>query len=58
MDMLKDFATVDYLGNIGSVSLPITIAIGDEKGFLNAGDKVVMVGGGSGLCCIVLGLEW
>ena len=58
MDSSKDFATVEYLGNIGSVSLPITMAIGGEKGFLDAGDKIVMVGGGSGLCCIVLGVEW
>jgi 3-oxoacyl-[acyl-carrier-protein] synthase III len=58
LDGAKDFSTVEYLGNIGSVSLPITMAIGIDQGCLNPGDKVAMLGIGSGLVCLMLGLEW
>jgi 3-oxoacyl-[acyl-carrier-protein] synthase III len=58
LDKAKDFPTVEYLGNIGSVSLPITMAIGIDQGCLNPGDKVAMLGIGSGLVCLMLGLEW
>jgi 3-oxoacyl-[acyl-carrier-protein] synthase III len=58
LDETKDFPTVEYLGNIGSVSLPITIAIGIDQGCLKPGDKVAMLGIGSGLVCLMLGLEW
>ncbi len=58
LDAAKDFSTVEYLGNIGSVSLPITMAIGIDQGCLNPGDKVAMLGIGSGIVCLMLGLEW
>jgi 3-oxoacyl-[acyl-carrier-protein] synthase III len=58
LDDTKDFSTLEYLGNIGSVSLPITMAIGIDQGCLKPGDKVAMLGIGSGLVCLMLGLEW
>ncbi len=58
LDQSKSFSTVEYLGNIASCSLPISLAIGIEEGRVNPGDKVVMMAAGSGLCVIVLGLEW
>ncbi len=58
LDINKDFSTLEYLGNIGSASLPITMAIGIEKGLVKKGDKVTMMGIGSGLNCVMLGLEW
>ncbi|MCJ7521993.1 MAG: 3-oxoacyl-ACP synthase III [Dehalococcoidia bacterium] len=58
LDASKGFSTVEYLGNIGSCSLPISLAIGIEQGRLDAGDKVAMMAAGSGLCVIMLGLEW
>ncbi|WP_457553189.1 3-oxoacyl-ACP synthase III [Desulfobacula sp.] len=57
-DIKKDFATFPFLGNIGSVSLPITAAIADERGFLHSGDFVAFIGVGSGLNCYILGVEW
>jgi len=54
----KDFATYEYLGNIGTVSLPLTAALADERGFLDKGDKVGFLGIGSGLNCLMLGWEW
>ena len=58
LDKAKDFTTLEYLGNIGSVSLPITMAIGIDQGCLKPGDKVAMMGIGSGIVCLMLGLEW
>ena len=54
----RDFSTFEYLGNIGTVSVPITAAIADERGFLARGQRVGFFGIGSGLNCLLLGLEW
>jgi 3-oxoacyl-[acyl-carrier-protein] synthase III len=56
--MDKDFETFTYLGNMGTVSLPLTAAIADEQGFLKSNDQVAWLGIGSGLNCLMLGLEW
>jgi len=56
--MEKDFTTFQYLGNIGTVSLPITAAIASEREFLQSGDRVGFFGIGSGLNCLMLGLRW
>lgn len=58
VDIKKDFATFPFLGNIGTVSLPITAAIADERGFLTPGDLVALIGVGSGLNCYILGVKW
>jgi 3-oxoacyl-[acyl-carrier-protein] synthase-3 len=54
----KEFATFAHLGNIGTVSLPMTAAIADDREFLCAGDRVAFLGIGSGLNCLMMGLEW
>ena len=54
----KDFTTFAYLGNMGTVSLPLTAAIAHERAFLQVGDIVAFLGIGSGLNCLMLGLEW
>jgi 3-oxoacyl-[acyl-carrier-protein] synthase III len=54
----KDFSTFRYLGNIGTVSLPITAAIAEERGVLQPNDMVGLLGIGSGLNCMMLGVEW
>jgi 3-oxoacyl-[acyl-carrier-protein] synthase-3 len=54
----KEFSTYEYLGNIGTVSLPLTAALAEERGFLLSGDKVGFLGIGSGLNCLMLGVEW
>jgi 3-oxoacyl-[acyl-carrier-protein] synthase-3 len=54
----KDFTTFRYLGNIGTVSLPITAAIAAEREFLLPGDLVGFLGIGSGLNCLMLGIRW
>jgi len=54
----KDFTTFRHLGNMGTVSLPITAAIAHERGFLASGDLVGFLGIGSGLNCLMLGIRW
>jgi 3-oxoacyl-[acyl-carrier-protein] synthase-3 len=54
----KEYSTYEYLGNIGTVSLPLTAALAEERDFLRAGDRVGFLGIGSGLNCLMLGVEW
>lgn len=54
----QDFITYPTLGNMGTVSLPVTAAIATEQLFLSKNDKVAFLGIGSGLSCIMMGLEW
>ena len=58
LDPAIDFPTVEFLGNTGSVALPITMALGLEQGRLAAGDRVAMLGIGSGINSLMIGLEW
>jgi 3-oxoacyl-[acyl-carrier-protein] synthase-3 len=54
----KEFSTFEFLGNMGTVSLPLTAALAEEREFLCPGDRVGFLGIGSGLNCLMLGLEW
>ena len=54
----KDFTTFEFLGNMGTVSLPVTAAIAKERDFLLPGDIVGFLGIGSGLNCLMLGIQW
>ncbi len=58
IDILKDFPTLSFLGNVGSVSCPITAAMAVENGKLATGQKLAMLGIGSGINCTMLGVEW
>jgi 3-oxoacyl-[acyl-carrier-protein] synthase-3 len=53
-----DFPTVEFLGNTGAVALPTAFALGVERGHVAAGDRVALLGIGSGLSSIMLGVEW
>jgi 3-oxoacyl-[acyl-carrier-protein] synthase-3 len=54
----RDYTTLQWLGNTGSVALPITMAIGLERGFAGPGERLAMLGIGSGINCLMLGVEW
>lgn len=54
----KEYSTYAYLGNMGTVSLPLTAALAEERKFLRPGDRVGFLGIGSGLNCLMLGVEW
>ena len=57
LDPAIDFATVDWLGNTGAAALPSAAALGVERGHLQTGDRVALLGIGSGLHSVMLGLE-
>jgi len=54
----KDYTTYRFLGNMGTAALPVTAAIAEERGILKTGQKVGFLGIGSGLTCLMMGLEW
>jgi 3-oxoacyl-[acyl-carrier-protein] synthase-3 len=54
----KDFCTYEFLGNMGTGSLPLTAALAEEREFLIPGDRVGFLGIGSGLNCLMLGIHW
>ncbi|QEH37093.1 3-oxoacyl-[acyl-carrier-protein] synthase 3 [Aquisphaera giovannonii] len=54
----KDFSTFPYLGNMGTVSLPLTAALAEDREVVRSGDRVAFLGIGSGLNCLMLGVEW
>jgi 3-oxoacyl-[acyl-carrier-protein] synthase-3 len=54
----KDYATFRFLGNMGTAALPVTAAIADERGALKPGQRVAFLGIGSGLNCMMMGVEW
>ncbi len=58
LDPAKDYPTVEWLGNTGSAALPTALALGGEKKGLRAGEKVALLGIGSGLASLMLGIEW
>lgn len=54
----KDYTTFEFLGNMGTVSLPLTAALADERDIISAGERVAFLGIGSGLNCLMLGIDW
>jgi len=58
LDVARDFSTFATWGNVGSVSLPATLAAAVEAGAVRDGDRVALLGIGSGLVCQMLGVEW
>lgn len=58
LDPAIDFPTVEFLGNMGSVSLPITMALSIEAGHVQRNEKLALLGIGSGLNCLMLGVTW
>lgn len=53
-----DFSTVEFLGNTGSAAVPVTAAMGLEGGHVSPGDRVALLGIGSGLNVVMIGVDW
>ena len=58
LDLAKDFSTFETLGNTGSVALPATLCAAVDAGVVREGQRVGLLGIGSGLNCLMLALEW
>ena len=58
LDPQKNFQTLAFLGNIGSVSAPITLAMAIEQDAFRPGQKAALLGIGSGINSLMLGIDW
>ncbi len=58
LDEAIDFSTLELLGNTGAAALPVTLGVGMAQGHIEANDRVALLGIGSGIHCLMLGLHW
>ncbi len=58
IDPGRNFETLERLGNVGSVSAPVTLAIGAGEGALHPGQRAALLGIGSGINALMLGIDW
>ena len=58
MPVEKDFSTFEVLGNTGSVALPTALGTGLQRDYFQPGTKTALLGIGSGLNSIMMGLEF
>jgi len=54
----KDYPTLYTLGNVASVSAPLGLSMADQEGLLRDSERLCLVGVGSGINSMVLGMEW
>jgi 3-oxoacyl-[acyl-carrier-protein] synthase-3 len=57
LDPDRDCRSFDVLGNVGSASLPATLALARADGRIRAGHKAALLGIGSGLASLMLAVE-
>jgi 3-oxoacyl-[acyl-carrier-protein] synthase-3 len=58
LDPRNDFTTFEFLGNTGAAALPATLALGIEQGRLLPGENAALLGIGSGINVVMLGVAW
>ena len=58
MPVETDFATFERLGNTGSVALPTALGIGLSQSNFHTGTKSALLGIGSGLNSVMIGIEF
>ena len=58
LNKTRTFKTYPFLGNTGSSALPVTLMMASEKNEIKKGDKIALLGIGSGLSSIMLGVKW
>jgi 3-oxoacyl-[acyl-carrier-protein] synthase III len=58
LDARKSFVTYPFLGNVGPASVPLTLALACDRGRVRKGDRVALMGIGSGLNCSMMEVQW
>ncbi len=58
LDPENDFSTFARLGNTGSVALPTALGLGIQEGGFQAGARMALLGIGSGLNSVMMGLSY
>ena len=50
--------TFPEYGNMGPAAVPFTLDLADEQGLIKPGDRLCLMGIGSGLCCSMMEVVW
>lgn len=58
LDPALDFPTVEFLGNTGAAALPTAWSLGVRQGHAQPGDRIALLGIGSGLNSIMMAVDW
>ena len=58
LDKKKVYKTFPELGNVGPAAIPITLSKALEKGRIQKGNRVALMGIGSGLNCAMMEVVW
>ncbi|MCH2114303.1 MAG: 3-oxoacyl-ACP synthase III [Pirellulales bacterium] len=58
LDPIMDYTTLETLGNTGAAALPLTMALALENTHICSNDRVAMMGIGSGINCLMIGVHW
>ncbi|MEI8347187.1 MAG: 3-oxoacyl-ACP synthase III, partial [Pseudomonadota bacterium] len=58
LEKCSTFTTYEYLGNTGASALPVTLNLLDEEKGIPKGSNIALLGIGSGLNSIMLGVKW
>lgn len=58
LDVRKSYVTFPFLGNVGPASVPLTLALAEERGRVKRGNRVALLGIGSGLNCSMMEVLW
>lgn len=58
LDLRTDYSTFPFLGNTGSVALPITLSLALESGRINPGDHLALLGIGSGISSLMVAAQY
>ncbi|MCC6510688.1 MAG: 3-oxoacyl-ACP synthase III [Pirellulaceae bacterium] len=53
-----DYSTFQWLGNTGSVALPMALAAGISSGSIASGHRVALLGIGSGINSVMMSTKW
>ena len=54
----KTMVTLTNVGNTAAASVPIALSIANEQGYLERGDKVLLIGGAAGFSASVIPVVW
>lgn len=58
LDLERAFLTYPELGNIGPAAVPITLRLAVDEGRVRSGDRLALMGIGSGLSCMMMEVLW
>lgn len=58
LDLERAFLTYPELGNIGPAAVPLTLGLAVEAGRVHEGDRLALMGIGSGLSCMMTEVVW